>query len=143
MKQRPWIAVALVLTVLLVVTAAAGFGLRSRLSDASVVLEPTIDPRLAVELQTSDDLGAPACTDGSAIADVIRAFHDAVDQAAAAAESNGEEPVEFSSTSPTFDSFLLESAIVRVAAGKHQLLVRARSGAQGWCLDEAEFTSEQ
>lgn len=146
MKQRPWVAVAVVLAVLIGATVAAGFGLRDRLSDASLVLEPTTDPGLALALQTSDDFGAPACTDASLIAGEIRAFYAAVAQSAVAAEAEGEvkgdDPAELSSTRPTFDSFLLQSAIARVAAGKHQLVVRARPGDQGWCVDEAVFSSE-
>ncbi len=142
MKQRPWIPVAVVLALLLAATVVAGFGLRDRLSAAALVLDPTVEPGLALVLETSDDIGAPACADQAAIAAQIRAFHVAVDAAADEATANGDVPAELSSTRTTFDSFLLKSAIARSAAGKYQLLVRAQSGPQGWCVDEAVFSPE-
>ncbi len=143
MKQRPWMTVAAVLVVLLAGTLASGVWLRGRLDDAAEVLDAAVDPALAERIGSTDDIGVPVCDDPAAVAEEIRAFHAAVDGARAEAESKNESTPDLTSTRASFDSFLLESAIARVASGKHQLLVRARPDGDGWCVDDVVFSTEE
>ncbi len=143
MKQRPVMMVAAVLVVLLAGTLVAGVWLRDRLEAASVALDAAVDPALAESIVASDVIGAPVCGDPAQAADEIRAFHAVLAEARAEAEANNETVPELTTTQPSFDSFLLETAIARLASGKHQLLVRARSAGDGWCIDDVVFSTEE
>lgn len=130
MKKRPWIPIAVVLLVLLGATIAVGSVVRSRLAEAELVLEPLMQSEI-VETLEGDAFPVPECDDANDFPEQFGEFYAAV---------GGDE---VSMTDPSFDSFLLESAVARLASGKHQLLLRARSGSGVWCLDEAVFTTEK
>lgn len=135
--------VAAVLVVLLAGTLSAGVWLRGRLDDAAEVLDAAVDPGLAERIGSTDDIGVPVCDDPAGAADEIRAFHAAVDAERNDAEAKNESASDLTSTRASFDSFLLESAIARLASGKHQLLVRARPDGEGWCIDDVVFSTEE
>lgn len=130
MTKRPWIPIAVVLLVLLGATVLVGSLIRSRLSDAEVVLEPFMEPSVVSD---GTDLLAESCEAGTEIARHVQDFYAAIER--------GDD--EISTTGPTFDSFLLESAIARVVAGDHQLFLQARSSNGAWCIDFAEFTTDE
>lgn len=130
MKKRPWIPIAVVLLVLLGATLAVGSVVRSRLAEAELVLEPLMEPEIVDDFG-GDVFPVPACDEANDFPEQFGDFYTAV---------GGDE---ISMTNPSFDSFLLESAVARLASGKHQLLLRARSGSGVWCLDEAVFTTEK
>lgn len=142
MTKRPWIPVALVLVLLIAATLAIGTQLRSRLSDAEAALAPflTVDPPALLD----DPVAlAEASCDGALVEDPMRAFYDAVEAARSEAAIDDAEPAELIVTDPTFDSFLLESAIARLTAGDRRLLLRAREVDGAWCLADVEFTTEE
>ena len=143
MKKRPWIPIAVVLLVLLGTTLAVGNIVRSRLSEAELVLQPFMEPDVVDFIDGAKDLPAATCRNPERIADSIRDFYEVIDRDRAQSVDEGGTPVEISTTDPTFDSFLLESAISRVTSGPHQLLLRARPGDGGWCLDEVVFSTEE
>lgn len=142
MKQRPWIPVAAVLVLLLAGTVASGFWLRDRLDAAAAVLDPLVEPDLAEIVVADDDLGVPLCADTDVIGE-LRAFHEEVATSRAEAEADGDVVPELTSTRTSFDSFLLESATARIAAGKNSLVVWARPANGAWCVDDAEFSTEE
>ena len=143
MRQRLWIPVAVVLVALLIGTVIAGVFLRDRLEGAAAVLEPVVEPSLADTIVDSDELGVPICDDAGDVLGEVRAFHVAVAEAQAEARADGSPVPELTSTAATFDSFLLETATARTAAGTRSLVVRARpDGSGGWCVVEAEFSTE-
>ena len=131
MKKRLWIPIAVVLVMLVGATLAVGSVLRTRLADAEAVLVP-FTQREAAAL-TNDDAALPACETDNDIAEQVQSFYAAVDEGAS----------DLFITDPTFDSFLLESAIARVNTDTHQLLLRARMVAGEWCLGEAVFSTEE
>lgn len=133
MKNRPWIPIAVVLLILLGSTVAIGSVVRSRLVEAELVIRPFMEPGVVETLGSGADAPAPPCQSGVEIAEQVQAFYSAVDRDAG----------ELSTTNPTFDSFLLESALARVSADKHQLLLKARSNDGVWCIDEAVFSTEE
>lgn len=143
MKKRPWIPIAFVLLLLLGATLVVGSALRSRLSQAEFALEPFMEPGLVDVLGDGDSFPTPPCQNAPAIADAVRGFYGAIETERDAAIEDGNSPTEISITDPTFDSFMLESAIARMTSGKHQLLLRARPGSNGWCVDEVEFSTEK
>lgn len=143
MKKRPWIPIALVLLVLLGATLVAGSALRSRLSQAELALEPFMAPDLVDVIGNGDDFPTPPCQGAPEIANAIRGFYEALEIERIAAIEAGNSPIEISTTDPTFDSFMLKSAIARMTAGKHQLLLHARPGSGAWCVDEVEFNTEE
>jgi hypothetical protein len=143
MKKRPWIPIAVVLLVLLGATVMVGNIVRSRLSEAESVLQPFMEPEAIDFIDGGEGLPAATCGGPAEIVTPIRAFHEAVDTDRARAIDEGGTPVEISTTDPTFDSFLLASAIARVSSGPHQLLLRARPGDGDWCVDEIVFSTEE
>lgn len=132
----------LVLAVLLGGTAGAGLLLRNRLDDAAEVLDPLVDPALADQWETSNDLGVPVCGDQTAIAREAGRFRDAVEHARTEAETAGTAMPPLTRNRASFDSFLFRSATARLVADPFTLVVRARHDDGRWCLDEVEFTSE-
>lgn len=143
MNKRPWIPIAVVLLVLLGATLLVGRSVRSRLSEAELALAPFIDQNIMAVIGDGADFPTPPCGDADAIAETLRGFYDAVEVDRQAAVDAGSAPPEISTTDPTFDSFLLESAIARLDSGNHQVLLRARPGSDGWCVEEADFTTEK
>ena len=142
MKQRLWVPIAAVLAVLLAGTVAAGFFLRDRLEGAAAVLDTVVDPAMADTLARGDDLGVPVCGEASPVLAEVQAFHLAVAEAQDEARAEGTSIPELVATSATFDSFLLETATARSAAGTLSLVVRARPDDGAWCVDEVEFLTE-
>ena len=142
MTKRPWIPVALVLVLLIGATLAVGTQLRSRLSGAEAALTPLLTAEPPALLADAAALGEVSCR-GALVEEPMRAFYDAVDVAGREATAEDLEPAEVIVTDPTFDSFLLESAIARLTAGDHQLLLRAREVDGSWCLADVEFTTEE
>lgn len=132
MKKRPWIPIAVVLLVLVGATLAVGSVVRSRLAEAELALQPFMQPDV-VGLIDDGDAPLPICAGSGDVEASLQDFY-----AAAALEDD-----EISTTSPSFDSFFLESAIARAAAGKHQLLLKALPERGVWCLSEADFTTEE
>ena len=133
----------MVLVVLLAGTVTSGFWLRDRLAGAAAILDPMVAPELADSIAESDDLGVPTCGAAASIVEEVRQFHAVVAAEQAEAESEGAAGPELTSTRARFDSFMLESATARVTAAEHSLVVTARPVGSVWCIDDAEFVTEQ
>lgn len=143
MTKRVWVPAAVLFVSLLAATAGFGYWLQNRLDDVAEILDPVADPSVVDRLSASGDPDVPVCGDPTAIVAGVAAFHDAVEQLGVEAEAEGIAAPELMASRAAFDSFLLESAGVRLSSGPYSLVIRARHDDGGWCLDEAEFSIEE
>jgi len=143
MTKRPWAPVALILVLLIGVTLIVGTQVRARLTGAEDALAPFLSEEPPSVLGDPVALADAACGDPRVVEEGLRSFYDAVDADRIDDEAEGRSPVDMVITDPSFDSFLLRSAIARLTVDDRRLLLRTRHQSGVWCLADAEFSTEE